>query len=365
MMVSRYAILCVALSALGSLSKANAQTPALDYQYGRLRARIEAFNAKCRGVRDGSDADKWCKSEQAQLEADKAAYNAAVAAYNASLRSSAPVTSPSKSSVAQILAQERQQLAPTAIERAKHANPVSKMFRNFLSEKSRAVFERQYGFVKDPALHAHLAALVNKLLSANPYSDESIKVEILNEPKYPKQTQSVGEEIVFLGADHNVQIVGNTIYVGRNYLMRSPPPTDDEVLFVLGHELGHFNRDHQTDKTLKVMAARMPDMFVSDQTTLSPKQREFMKDQSMKADWLAAYTKAQETQADRDGAYLAIAAGAKTSGIRHAFDWMQAEEASRPAPTAAEEKRREFTRDHPEPEARWRRLQEIYGGSLR
>jgi len=249
-------------------------------------------------------------------------------------------------------------LEPSVQEWAEHRHPVSQLLRVEMDKASSERIGAEYGFVKDPDQEARLDGLVDRLQVASPFPNDPIRVVIVDDPR----TRQEGKQ----GLENNVTASGNTIYVGKEYLAHKP--SDDELLFVLGHEMGHIHHDHVGRRVNPLLADKAgewaKEAVSPDQTTLSPHQREWVKSQARKAEWMGGFVQAQESEADRDAAILALSAGAKPQGIRDAFVWMKGEEAPLARLPKAEQKRIELTRDHPEPEERFESLRKVYGKAL-
>lgn len=296
---------------------------------------------------------------RSELEAGKAREGFAHAAARQTLRE---ISVPSPVSYAGILRKEREWLEPAP--RAREDFVGGGLERRILSWGTDGSIGKDYGFVNDPARQAALDRLVERLRQVSPYPDQEIQIRIVDLPKDSK---------VEAGVEGNVSAIGNRIYVGRKYLERTPPPTRDEMLFVLGHEIGHLQREHahqgmgaKLRQELKETLTRTQDDLDLDETGLTPLQRKRVMAAAENARWKAEFTRPQESEADRYGASLALAAGAKPEGMRQAFLWMKGLEDAAHArnPTAAEAFRIALIHDHPHPGERFQDLRKIFGRPL-
>ena len=122
-----------------------------------------------------------------------------------------------------------------------------------------------------------------------------------------------------------------TIYVGIEELKRSPPPTDDELLWTLGHEMTHIHRDHYAkallaDESLKKWQETQWTMG-EDPAPIDEGYRSAIQSRARKSQ-LGGYYKEQELESDRFGTLQALSAGAKPDGIRATFERMRKDEAA-------------------------------------
>lgn len=266
---------------------------------------------------------------------------------------------PSPALPSDALRKEREHNRPTLEDRLNHHHPVVEKLRSWIDKGQEERLAKAYGFVDDPARQAALERTVDRLRKASEYPDDEIRVRILDLPKDPDREG---------GYERNVVASGNTVYVGREYLERRPPPTDEELTFVIGHEIGHIHKDHAVQSLGPAIleAGRSAADDIEPGSGLTERERKWMESQASKARGMGDFTKPQELEADRYGASLALAAGAKPGGMRQACTWMQGQEAAHRArrPGAGERKLDELTRDHPEPEERFEILRGIYGPAL-
>ncbi|MSR48387.1 MAG: hypothetical protein EXS13_15220 [Planctomycetes bacterium] len=152
------------------------------------------------------------------------------------------------------------------------------------------------------------------------------------------------------------------------FLHGSPPESDDELAFVMAHEIAHVQRDHYALERYAIKAQDGFDwvkhVLNPDDSVLLPEEREEARVAARDAR-LQKFSQAQEFDADRVGAYRALAAGVKPGAIATSFARMHDEEkAWRSKLTPEQESALKATRDHPEPDARFKALQRIYGSSV-
>jgi hypothetical protein len=281
------------------------------------------------------------------------------------------------------LRKEHDSLDPGIADRLNHDHPAMILFREFASEHYDELLGQQYGFVDDPSMQNRAERIVNRLRAVSAYPDEPKIVRVLDLPKDPHKAA---------GMEDNAGAVGSRIFIGRNLLNTMD---DDTLMFVLAHEMGHNIEDHAIQKFGKVAREMLGGWCdkKTDASGLTPKDKDRLHDQ-VTAIRIADFTRTQELQADREGAYLALAAGAKPEGIRKFFQWDAQHEvqiiagletrfeekqltnltpAQRQAriesgmvkkmPTA-ERKLQDQLLDHPAAQQRYGTLVEIYGSQL-
>ena len=195
-----------------------------------------------------------------------------------------------------------------------------------------------------------------------------MRVRIIGKPKDPA---------VMSGHEDRAFASSTTIYVGIEELKRSPPPTDDELLWTLGHEMTHIHRDHYAkallaDESLKKWQETQWTMG-EDPAPIDEGYRSAIQSRARKSQ-LGGYYKEQELESDRFGTLQALSAGAKPDGIRATFERMRKDEAAgerrakalkeRGSPIRGGEKEARIVRDHDRPEVRYEALRKIYGNAL-
>jgi predicted Zn-dependent protease len=196
--------------------------------------------------------------------------------------------------------------------------------------------------VTDPKQEDRLNALTERIRKLLPYGNERLDVKIIGAFKDPDPN-------AYDGLDRNVVTTGRTIYFGKDYLAHKP--TDDELLFIIGHETAHAQRDHNYlyDKLFQPEVKDLDGLLRGGKIDLPQDRVQLYMDIR-----LHRLNYEQETQADRLGAAMAQGAGAKPEGIRDAFQWMAKEEAFM-------SKLPEYARTHPKPLDRYEALRKIWG----
>jgi hypothetical protein len=246
-----------------------------------------------------------------------------------------------------VLTQEHAWVNPGWEDRLRHKalSPV----RDLISEMADDRFGKAFGFSPDPALQSRADALVARLQTVSPYMDEPKAVRVLDHGNLAE----------------NAVAMGDNIYIGRKLLESGM--SDDALLFVVGHEMAHIDRDHVPREIPGVVGEDLRG-WVSRQwpnkTTLSPAQQAWLQRQVTEAR-IGDIKKPHESEADREGALLALAAGAKPEGIRESFRWMVQGDAERFVDVnVAEQRRLGQLDDHPKPQDRYSDLVKIYGPAL-
>jgi hypothetical protein len=261
-----------------------------------------------------------------------------------------------------VLQQEHDALDPGIQGRLFHYSPLVILFREYASQLQDERLGEQYGFVDDPAMQSRAERIVDRLRLISPYPNEPAIVRVLDFPKDPR---------VAAGMEDNAGAIGNRIFIGRKLLSTLD---DDQLMFVVGHEMGHNIHDHAIQELGNLGLDKARDWWngESDTAGLTAKQQSLAK-----AIRIADFTRPNELEADREGAYLALAAGAKPEGIRKFLQWdaqrtAQAIAAQETAyyeekhltMPAAKRKLLEQLMDHPPAQQRYSLLEDIYGTTL-
>ncbi len=322
-----------------------------------LRKKFEEARRR-REAASGEERRRLALEEaRAKADADAAAWRASTGRAVAR-RTLVETAVPSPVTYANVLAREREALAPSAADRLAHA--AIRPYSDALSDEVDAFIVDSYATVDDPALQARLDGLLARLRAVSPYPDEPRRVRIVGKPLDPS---------VESGKEGGCFASGHTVYMGIDELKRTPPPTDDELLWVMGHEVTHIHRDHFAKAHLadRYQAARQDaeGLLGADPAPLGEDERAWVRTHARKAR-LGGYYREQELESDRFGTLLALSAGAKPDAVRKEFARMDKEEEAWESklPNAAERKRIEITRDHPEPAERFDALRKIYGNAL-
>jgi predicted Zn-dependent protease len=128
--------------------------------------------------------------------------------------------------------------------------------------------ERRYGVDRDPALNARVQAVFNRVAAASAPTRWPLRVAILDNPQ-----------------PNAFSLPNGQVFVNRGlFALR---PTDDELGFVLAHEIAHVCREH-VKSTM--------DMVESIRGRVSKS-------------WMTGASRANETQADLDGVAAVYWAG--------------------------------------------------------
>jgi hypothetical protein len=191
---------------------------------------------------------------------------------------------------------------------------------------------RNPGFVDDAMEAARLATIIGRLRAVSLRPAETLTVRIL-------KSDSVNQVAA---------ATGTFIYVEQAYL--NLKPSDDELLFVLGHELAHAQLSHAIKHELRRRGEEALNRLQPLDAT-RPGAKEFIHEMAVRAR-MSDYDKSQESQADLIGAELALGAGGSPRGISDALDRIQAwETASAADPRvphdAAHQSLWRLTADHP------------------
>ena len=177
------------------------------------------------------------------------------------------------------------------------------------------VAETNYGFVRNPVIEQRLRAIVERAQASSGQASVPVDVRILAKP-----------------SGMSAAATTSTIYFDQSYIDRAP--SEDELVFVAGHELAHIQLNHYNKFIVrealeaKLNAVRL-DPVAGDRLTevrdridqksqagqsLTPRE-ELHREVELKAQ-LAQFAREQELQADLLGAQMALAAGAAPIGIK-------------------------------------------------
>jgi Zn-dependent protease with chaperone function len=272
-----------------------------------------------------------------------------------------------------VLDRENDALSRNLLDRGVHR--LLHSWRQQQSQQMGELLGQQYGFVNDPALKARAQGIVDRLRKVSPYPDDPKIVRVLDFPKDPNTSE---------GMEDNAFAVGDSMFIGRKLMSEMD---DDQLMFVVGHEMGHIIYDHayQKDKKAELEESLNRCDQKADASGLSPDDKTLLHNQ-VSVVRFADYSRDQELQADRMGAYLALAAGARPEGIRKAFEWDAQNDAQNlaqqeaefekkmqaklppgqtvPTMPPAERKLQDQMLDHPSAQQRYGPLQDIYGTTL-
>ena len=126
--------------------------------------------------------------------------------------------------------------------------------------------EENYGFVYDPALSEHVERLSQRVRALSPYPDEPSRIRIIDRPGDPGKAS---------GLEKGVWSTSDTVYFGIEYLQEGH--SNDEIMFVAGHEIAHVQRGHYAEQLKAredVSEAANPDELIDwENSPLSEKQK--------------------------------------------------------------------------------------------
>jgi hypothetical protein len=251
---------------------------------------------------------------------------------------------PSPRIPAEVIRQEREVLEPSFMERKQHE--ALKVLSNVFSEDFDTFINEHYLDSPDPIAEDRVNRLVKHIQNLSPYPDDFIEVKIIGQPRDPSTEE---------GFEKGAWTAGNTIYIGSGYLNRVQPPSDDELLFTIGHEMAHIQRDHYVLAYGAVKYEEGRDWVQALLGTEESKWRPDIKDVVRKVR-LHDLNYAQELEADRLGTALCLAAGAKVEGLRDFF--------GRSKSYSSRTRLQELTSSHPPANQRFYALKQIYGDVL-
>ena len=274
-------------------------------------------------------------------------------------RTLSEIAVPPPVSFSDILEKERKAIKPTIGQRIEHEylNIIGKAE----SGEVEAYIWKEYRPLNDPVLQERLDKLLDRLRTASPYPGEPKSVKIIGDPIDPFQDQM-----------NNCFATADTIYIDVGYLNYNDKtgqirPSDDELLFIMAHETAHVHRHHfalAIKENIK-FDETFDDSFIY-KSKLSDAQYRTVREMARNT-IQTGFNKAQEFEADRAGAYMAIAAGAKPSGIREGFDWMRRRRGPPPASSTggAARMHKEKAATHPDPDTRQQAIEKIYSRIFR
>lgn len=235
--------------------------------------------------------------------------------------------SPVAATPAQILRHEREALEPSLLARIEHEK--SKLAAQAHSTSVDQFMADHYAVVNDQTATAKIARLVERIKALSPYPDDALQVRIYGAAKDPGKESGMARFDAFSTSD--------ALYFNADFLNRKP--SDDEILFLAGHELGHIQRDHYAGVLGATRRAEMLErgkaVLGAGEVTSNPKVQAEIGQVRMHE-----LNVAQELEAERFGTTLALAAGAKFDALRARYARGIAQETPRSA--AAEQ-----AADHP------------------
>lgn len=268
-------------------------------------------------------------------------------------RTLSDIVVPEPSVLPGILEEERRNLKPSIAERLAH------MYEMPVAEKHDReyyqIVEQEYGFSDDPVLKERVERLTERVRALSPYPDEPSRVRIVDRPADPNLAGGLYRAPAVCTSD--------TIYFGIEYLEKNP--SDDEIMFIAGHEMAHVQRGHHAKYILSqklVSHTVSPDDLIDwDNTTLSDEQIQSIR-QAAYDGALHDLNHEQELEADRLGFFMAISAGAKPGAIREAFDDVSSRRVGQPR--SAADRLDDLTSTHPEDADRVEQIRRIYGRAI-
>jgi hypothetical protein len=179
----------------------------------------------------------------------------------------------------------------------------------------------------DPAVLAKVSRLVERIRALSPYPEDPVAVRFCGAP-----VSSTAKTLATLAAF----ATSDAMYFNEGFLKSNP--TDDEILFLAGHELAHVQRGHYAG-VLEAIRRHEAD---ARNLSSNPKVEELMR-----KIWKHDLDYEQELEAERFGTTMALAAGAKLEALRDRY----ARAVAKQQPRSAED---EQVAGHPT----WRRIYE-------
>ncbi|MGQ0812015.1 MAG: M48 family metalloprotease [Nitrospiraceae bacterium] len=208
-------------------------------------------------------------------------------------------------------------------------------------------WQAKYGFVEAPELQARLIRIIERLHIAFPDADPPMTVRIVNRPN-----------------EAGASATRSFVYFDKAYLDRNP--SDDELLFVAGHELAHVQLHHVSLGAVQAHWQGFEEDWLrkSAEGSHPAYQRP---GEHRDAGWrtrMAQYIRDQEAQADLLGAQQALAAGASPRGIKDAFTRMFFDDLKRrlgPDTSGQDPHYEKSLENHARPDVRLKALEDVLG----
>lgn len=302
-----------------------------------------------RGPEGGIDADLEAK---VRAKAEQDAFRAR-GAIDRSMQSGttgrtvppSPSLPPAPPTPSEILRKEREALEPSIYARIEHEK--AKAAARAFSVTVDTFMDDNYMAVIDPDGEARVSRLVERIKALSPYPDDPVKVRLYGSPKDPATDYGMSRFDAFSTSD--------TIFFNTGFLDRKP--TDDEILFVAGHELGHIQRDHYAGYLGSIRREEMVDrgrtLLGAREVSSNPEVAEAIRQVRMHD-----LNYSQELEAERFGTTMALAAGAKLDALRDRYARGMANENPRSAAT-------EQAADHPQFRRYYEEQKKIWGDLLK
>ncbi len=261
-----------------------------------------------------------------------------------------------KDSEAEGIADKAIEIAKAALSRARDdlmrvqglsflAKRLRDAFGGQISAEADAELESRYGFLKDPALEKRLTSIIDRLKRVSLRPTDPLKVRILNT-----------DRITTIAAAS-----ATTVYFDKAYLDRHP--SDDELMFVTGHELAHSELDHSVQFVVKdKLQLKLEDLEGLDRFNARDPRAFAAIREAAHAVVMGEYSREQELQADLLGAQVALNGGGSAKGIKKTLDWLKQREQIREAHLdPAQKKLESITADHPTAQERLGWLEKALG----
>lgn len=182
-----------------------------------------------------------------------------------------------------------------------------------IGREAAAQIEQSIGLVRDPALEAYVDSLGQRLASLSPRQEVTYHFQIVN-----------------MTEPNAFALPGGHIYVSRGLLALTS--SEEELVNVIAHEIAHVSARHSAEREVQEKAARIFSILGIFAGIAAGDSGAAAAAGMLGQSWMAAYSRDQETEADRLGQSLSMRAGWDPTGmsdfLRKLENWTRLERGS-------------------------------------
>ncbi|MBT3352989.1 MAG: M48 family metalloprotease [Nitrospinaceae bacterium] len=221
-----------------------------------------------------------------------------------------------------------------------------KGFSGILGHFMKETQETKYGFYRNPLLEKQISGMLALLRKNSLRPGNQIAFKILNTKKLT----------------HIAATDGETIYIDKAYL--DMKPSQDELMFVLSHEMGHADLDHLLLKLSHYAGLSFEEAYFPARISAKDPRVKKAIERTLHDIEVGQYSQDREREADLLGARTALAAGISPRGIKEFIDRMvklHGPSMKKGGRDLTREKQSILKSSHPQPLGRLRDLERALG----
>ncbi len=165
-----------------------------------------------------------------------------------------------------------------------------------IGREAAAQVEQSIGLVKDPILEAYVDSLGQRLASLSPRQEVTYRFHVVN-----------------MSEPNAFALPGGHIYVSRGLLALTS--SEEELVNVIAHEIAHVSARHSAEREVQAKAARIFSILGIFAGIAAGDSGAAAAAGMLGQSWMSAYSRDQETEADRLGQSLSMRAGWDPTGM--------------------------------------------------